>query len=389
MTQGTLLPNLSEVKLICLRPKDGAIQMDLQVCRTSSSCPVCGTSSDRVHSRYSRHLGDLPWERLPVRILLSTRKFFCTGRGCRRRIFTEPLPGVATRYARRTLRATEALNWITLALGGQAGARLARRLGLLASGSTLLRQVRRRPQRTMTSAPRVLGIDDWAWRKRHRYGTILCDLEAGKVIDLLPDRESETVAAWLREHPGTQIVSRDRASTYAEAARKAAPGTIQIADRWHLLSNLSDALRTALEPHRSVMTQAARACRALDLEERLTTAQIAATPNLTAKEKNRERRQRLYEQVKTLLDSGVSQSDVARQLDISLRSIQRWIQAGAFPERTPRRYPHSVDAYAGYLDKRLLQGCHNVSQLWRELRQQGYRGQLSSVWNWLPEASSK
>jgi transposase len=383
MIQGTLLPNPSEVRLVCLRPKDGAIQMELQVCRTFSACPLCGTSSRRVHSRYSRRLGDLPWERLPVRILLSTRKFFCTGHGCRRRIFTEPLPGIASRYGRRTLRAAEALDWITLALGGQAGARLAGRLGLLASGSTLLRQVRRRIQPTPASAPRVLGIDDWAWKKRHRYGTILCDLEAGKVIDLLSDRESETVAAWLREHPGTQIVSRDRASVYAEAARRAAPEAVQIADRWHLLNNLSEALRTALEPHRQVMTQAAKASQALDSREPLTTVEVPATATLTAKQKNRQRRHGLYEQMRALVDGGVDQSDVARQLDISLRTVQRWIQAGAFPERTPRRYPHSVDVYAGYLDKRLLQGCRNVSQLWREVRQQGYRGQLSSVWNWL------
>ncbi len=383
MTQGTLLPNPYEVKLICLRPKDGAIQMELQACRAFSACPLCGTPSGRVHSRYSRRLGDLPWERLPVRILLSTRKFFCTGDGCRRRIFTEPLPGVALRYARRTLRATEALNWITLALGGQAGARLAGRLGLLASGPTLLRQVRRRIQPCTVPAPRVLGIDDWAWKKRHRYGTILCDLEAGKVIDLLPDRESGTVAAWLREHPGTQIISRDRASAYAKAARRAAPEAIQIADRWHLLSNLSEALRTALEPHRRVMTQAARACHAVDLREQLMTDQVMSTPTSTAKQRNRERRHHLYKQVKALIDGGVSQSDAARQLGISLRTVQRWIQAGVFPERTPRCYPHSVDAYASYLDKRLLQGCRNVSQLWRELRQQGYRGQLSSVWHWL------
>jgi transposase len=383
MTQGTLLPNLFEVKLICLRPKDGAIQMELQACRSFSACPLCGTPSGRVHSRYLRRLGDLPWERLPVRILLSTRKFFCTGDGCRRRIFTEPLPGVASRYARRTLRATEALNWITLALGGQAGARLAGRLGLLTSGSTLLRQLRRRIPPCTVSAPRVLGIDDWAWKKRHRYGTILCDLEAGKVIDLLPDRESETVAAWLREHPGTQIISRDRASAYAEAARRAAPEAVQIADRWHLLSNLSDALRTALEPHRRVMTQAARASQDADLREPLTTDQVMAIPTPTAKQRNRERRHGLYQQVKVLVDGGMSQSDAARQLGISLRTVQRWIQAGVFPERTPRCYPHSVNAYADYLDKRLLQGCRNVSQLWRELRQQGYRGQLSNVWHWL------
>jgi transposase len=136
---------------------------------------------------------------------------------------------------------------------------MARRLGLLIDGSTLLRQVRRRVQPVSVSAPRVLGVDDWAWKKGHRYGTILCDLEAGRVVDLLPDREAGTVAAWLQEHPGTEIISRDRASAYAKAAHKAAPHAVQIADRWHLLRNLSEALRNALEPHRRIMMQAAQA----------------------------------------------------------------------------------------------------------------------------------
>jgi hypothetical protein len=137
------------------------------------------------------------------------------------------------------------------------------------------------------------------------------------------------------------------------------------------------------EPHRRVMTQAARVCQAVDLRAPLSTDQVMATPASTAKERNRERRHGLYKQVEVLVDGGMSQSDAARRLGISLRTVQRWIQAGVFPERTPRCYPHAVNAYAGYLDKRLLQGCRNVSQLWRELRQHGYRGQLSSVWHWL------
>ena len=118
-------------------------------------------------------------------------------------------------------------------------------IGLLACRSTLLRSLRHRMQPIAVTAPRVLGIDDWAWRKAHRYGTILCDLEAGKVVDLLPDREAATVAAWLQDHPGTEIVSRDRASAYAEATRRAAPQAVQIADRWHHMRNMSEALRTA------------------------------------------------------------------------------------------------------------------------------------------------
>jgi hypothetical protein len=159
-----------------------------------------------------------------VVILLHARKFFCVGDSCRRKIFTEPLLGTVACYARRSCRSSEALHWLPLALGGRAGARLARRLGLLACRSTLLRSLRHRKQPTAVTAPRVLGIDDWAWRKAHRYGTILCDLEAGKVVDLIPDREAATVAAWLQDHPGTEIVSGDRPvlmpSPHAEPLRK-------------------------------------------------------------------------------------------------------------------------------------------------------------------------
>lgn len=360
MSQGTLLPNLSEVKLVCLRPQDGVIQMELLACRLFSVCPACGKVSHRVHSRYNRKLGDLPWEGLPVRIVLRARRFFCTGEACPRRIFTELLPGTTSRYARRTQRATEALDWVTLALGGQAGARLACRLGLLASGSTLLRQLRRRVRPTSVRAPRVLGIDDWAWKKAHRYGTTLCDLEAGGVVDLLPDREAATVAAWLGDHPGTEIVSRDRASSYAEATRRAVPRPVQVADRWHLLRNLSEALRTALEPHHRLLREAAK-------EGVQPSFSSPAPPRLveplSRPQKNRERRHNLYQQMRSPADAGVNQSDIARQIDISLRTVQRWTRAGVFPERTPRSFPHSVDAFADYLNQRLGQGCRNVSQL--------------------------
>ena len=386
MAVGALLPSLSEVKLVCLRAQGGGIQMEVETCREFASCPLCGRLSRRVHSRYSRRFGDLPWEGKYVRILLRTRRFFCADETCRRRIFTESLPGTVRRYARRTQRAVEAMDWITHALGGQAGARLARRLGLLASGSTLLRQLRRHTRPTPVIAPRVLGIDDWAWRKAHRYGTILCDLEAGKVVDLLPDRQAETVAGWLREHPGTEIVSRDRASAYAEAARRADPQPVQVADRWHLLRNLSDALRNALEPHHRLLRQAAKDSVQIPFVSAIPPIHVE-TPSMT--QRNRERRHDLYKQLRVLAAAGTSQSDIARQLDISLRTVQRWMHAGAFPERTVRRYPHSVDAYGAYLDNRWKQGCRNVSQLWRELRQHGYRGQLSSVWNWLQKHRSE
>ena len=385
MVQGTLLPNPTEVKLVSLRPKAGAIEMHLRACRSDAVCPSCNTSSSRVHSRYVRVLGDLPWEGLPVRIVLETRRFFCRELACARRIFTEPLPGTARRYARHSARLSEALHWVTLSLGGAAGARLAHRLGLLVSGSSLLRHLRRRTRTTPLEAPRVLGIDDWAWRKGHRYGTILCDLEQRRVIDLLPDREAGTVARWLEQHPGTEIVSRDRASSYAEAARRSAPRAVQVADRWHLLRNLSEALRRALEPHSTLLRQAATEVQKVAIAGCSTAAALpsAITHEAAGREQNRARRYSLYRQMKSLADAGVTHTEIARQLGVSLRTVQRWTAAGTFPERTARSYPHSVEPYVRYLEQRLQQGCSNVSQLWRELRQRGYRGQLGSVWNWL------
>jgi transposase len=327
----------------------------------SSACPACGTFSSRVHSRYLRKLRDLPWEKLSVVVILETRKFFCSEASCRRTIFTEQLPRTVARYSRHIFRLAEALNWITLAAGGQAGSRLAQRLGLLASGSTLRRQVRRRIRTKSAHVPRVLGSDDWAWRKGHRYGTILCDLEKHRVIDLLPDREADTVAAWLKQHPGVEIISRDRGGIYAEAARRAAPQAIQVADRWHLLSNMSEALRIALESHRRVMTEVSKASSNETTTEVSNLTEPDHRPSI--KKQTRQRRYDLYRQVRGLLDASVSQSDVARQLDISLRTVQRWVRVGAFPERTPRHYPHSAEPYDDYLNQRLREGCRNVTQL--------------------------
>ena len=170
MIQGRLIPSSAGVELICLRPKAGLIHVELRACQAVSFCPSCGSRSSRVHSRYWRTLADLPWEGIPVQISLRARKFFCVDKLCTRRIFTEPLPGMAQRYARRSCRASVALSWVTLALGGRAGARLARKLGLLASRTTLLHELRRRLSSSAPASPRVLGIDEWAWKKGHRYG---------------------------------------------------------------------------------------------------------------------------------------------------------------------------------------------------------------------------
>jgi transposase len=256
MQASTLLPDVTEVALESIRSDRSMIRLLVHVARPEAACPLCSQSSTRVHSRYERKLADLPWYGVPVQVILHTRRFFCRTAGCSQRVFTERLPHTVSPYARRTKRLSQAMEWFTLALGGEAGARLARRVGVLTSGDTLIRQLRHRSLVTSTT-PRMLGIDDWAWRKGQRYGTILCDLERHKVIDLLPDRSVDSVKAWLDSHPGIEIVSRDRASAYAEAARGSAPEAIQVADRWHLLRNLSEALHRILQSKHAVLSQAA------------------------------------------------------------------------------------------------------------------------------------
>ena len=224
----------------------------------TAACPRCGSDTRRVHSRYTRRLDDLPCLGRRVRLQLAVRRFVCPQSDCPRRIFAERLPGFAAPWARTTDRLRQTQTDIGSSLGGEAGSRLAARMAMTTSPDTLLRRVKRLKNEP-AGPPRVVGIDDWAWRKGQRYGTIVVDLERSDVIDLLPDRDAETVAAWLKAHPGVEVVSRDRSATYAQAATEGASQAEQVADRWHLLKNLREAVERVLERHSAVIDAALKA----------------------------------------------------------------------------------------------------------------------------------
>lgn len=237
-----LLPHLAACGITDATVDDGHLILELVPKGKTAHCPLCDRRSRRIHSRYIRAVRDLPCCGVPVLLRLHARRFFCRNRRCTRRIFCERVPTLVRARCRQTDQLTQALTEIGFALGGEAGSRLAAVLAMGASSAHLLRLLRRSPL-PVTEPVRVLGVDDWAKRKGRSYGTILVDLERHCPIDLLSDRTSETLATWLKDHAGIEILSRDRGKDYAEGGREGAPEAIQVADRWHLFKSATRWLR--------------------------------------------------------------------------------------------------------------------------------------------------
>ena len=351
----------------------------------TAACPLCRRSSRRVHSHYVRRLGDLPWQGRVGQLHLQVRRFRCAASECPRRVFAERLPAVALPRVRRTARLAEAQRRIALSAGGEAGARLAARLAMPVSGDTLVRLIRA-ASLPDTPTPRVIGIDDWAWRRGQRYGTIIVDLERNRPIDLLPDRQGDTVAAWLKAHPGVEIVARDRAGAYADGVRQGAPEAIQVVDRWHLLRNLGEALAKALDRHHRDL----RAATTVAADVTVVTG-VAASPSMTPAAPAIERlpterhsiRQARFDEATALHSKGWPLKRIARTLGINRKTVRGWLRSGELPIWVQRSRGSAVDAHAQYLHQRWDEGCHNAARLWRELQARGFCGQLRTVQRWV------
>jgi len=310
-----------------------------------------------------------------------------------------PVPTVVAPYARRTTRLSAVVEASALALGGEGGARILAALGLAFSPDTLLNCIRgaRRP---VASAPRVIGIDDWSWRRGHRFGTIIVDLERHAVVDLLPDRAVESTVAWLQEHPEVATIARDRAGVYAEAASKGAPQAVQVADRWHLLHNLTEVLEDFLLHKRATLPAAADAavpdaCRTTTAVEVAAPTEARTPGQLTPprprhnqerlEEASRRRHARVVEQyaaIRRLHAAGADVADIARRVGTSRRTVYRYRDLPEPPE--PKR-PHRparqrvLTPYEPYVLRHWQEGCHNGMRLYREIREQGYAYGASNV----------
>jgi transposase len=370
-------PNLLHLERVSSEPD--RITLIVKTKSKQALCPQCHSPSAYLHSQYVRRLADLPWFGIGVRVEVHARRLYCRHMECPQRIFCERIPTFVAPYARRTLSLNEALRLIGLAVGGEAGSRLAIALGMKVSPDTIIQRIRQ-IQLLTPPAPEVFGVDDWAKHKGQSYGTILVDLERRSTIDLLPDREASSLATWLKQNPGVKFISRDRAGAYADGARQGAPSAIQIADRWHLLANMTAAVERFLNTKHSCLRHAVgRVNKTAGAAEEFR-AGVADMKRPSKLELWNERRRARHEQAHTLHRQGASIRAISRELRMHRRTVRMMLKVETCPERSgPSKRQSRIDRHLEYLSRRWAEGCHNSAQLHREIRSKGYRGSESSV----------
>jgi transposase len=354
----------------------------------SMPCPECHQPSARIHGHYQRTVADLPCAGRNVILALTVRKFVCTTPNCPRKIFTERLRGLVESYARMTSRLIALVQALGLAAGGQMGTRLADRVAIATTPPTLLRHLMQLPS-PVARVVRVLGVDDFAWKKRHRYGTLLVDLERHKIVEVLADRESATLEQWLRAHPEVKVVSRDRGKEYTKAATQAAPQAQQVVDRFHLVRNLAEVLEKILAHCRAEIRQADSDQPPLEkaAEETPRPLPTAATWQQRtpahvelAHQARQASRDDRFRQILELRAHGLTQAAIAKRIGMSERAVRSWLKRGAAPTWKRQFRRRSVfDPYAQYVLQRWQAGIHEAKQLYEEIRAQGFAGTVRIV----------
>ena len=338
-------------------------------------CPTCGTAGSRVHSRYLRTVADLTCVGQRLRLKLLVRKWICPLDSCPQRIFAEQFAGVARRYARMTDRLIKALQSMGVTTNGADGACLSSSLAMPTTPKTLIRHVLELPL-PKESSVRIAGIDEWAWKKGARYGTILVDLEHRRIADLLPERSVESSTAWFKKHTEVQIVSRDRGKIFRAAADAGAPQAKQVVDRFHLQKNFAEALEKFFGHHKRLLKSAAH-----QLAGKTLAPQVAVTRQTEQERKDRQtERVRRHKKIWKLYRAGYRKEDIAQMVGIGSRSVYRALEHEQPPTRHRRHWTHhKADPYVPDLIKRWNDGCHTARAFYAEIVAQGYTGSLRAI----------
>lgn len=353
----------------------------------TARCPSCGHIATRIHSYYLRSPYDLPSSGLSVHLNLRVRRFRCQHEDCPRQTFAERLPELVAVSAQRTVRLTRLLHAFSLALSGEAGARLLADVGVLSSADTLLRLVKGSPL-PMAETPDAIGVDDFALRRGQIYGTIIVDLSTHRPIALLPERTAETLSQWLVEHPGVKFISRDRSSEYMRGAAEGAPQAQQVLDRWHVLKNVREVVQRIVSRNHAALKQRQKDA---GIIVRARYKKKRSSSEIAASQVARLRHQAWYEEVVELYRQGKSIAAIAQHLRMSPTTVRKFVYAGAFPERSAHRSRRIVrlEPYLPYSEQRVQQGCENASLLWQEICQQGFTHGYKMVNTWLREYLGK
>jgi transposase len=349
------------------------LTLSLVATASTAMCPLCEEASQHIRSSYTRHVADVPYAGRQVQLILRVRKFRCDTTDCPRRIFVERLTPFIEPWARMTKRLSQTIEAIGLATSGELGSRFSPRLGIVTSPTTILRRTMSLPAQQSEQVSR-LGIDDWSFRRGRQCGTILVNLSTHEIIDLLPDRETETAQSWMQAHPEIDLVSRDRGKDYAAAARKGAPQARQVVDRFHLTDNLRDFVEEILARCRTEIGQASMTpvseMRAQETEDDI--EQVSVRPFWSAEDaplagsahlaRHAQRLDR-YQQLIHLREEGFTQKEIAQRLGMGVRTVRHWLTRG-IPYASPelrRKRSRGFDPYAAYVRERFLQGSRNVA----------------------------
>ena len=354
-----------------------------------SVCPGCGARSKSRHSTYWRTLRDLSAQGAPLVINARLGRWRCRNQLSDRRIFTERVPSLASPFARRTVRLSEIVRLIGHNAGGRPSERLMKRLGMPVSDTTILAGLRkyagaRSETGSLASSVRVAGVDDWAWRKGHKYGTIIVDLERRAVVDVLADRSTATMTNWFRDHPNVDVVSRDRAGLYAEAAREGAPQAKQVADRFHLMQNFCETVERQLGGYEAPIRDfrisggGNQALPALPARSDRRSDAVART-RLIRRDRQAVRQQ-IFNEIRALFEGGNAIGEIARKLGLGRRRVERWVRRIDVPDHNTMASTPSSPAYFGVLlERRWAEGITKVRHLFEEIRRRGYTGSFSHL----------
>ena len=341
--------------------------IEVEASHPTSCCPLCAQPAYSIKTHYRRVLRDAPCAGRQVHLVLTVRKCYCRNPSCSQKVCTERLPAFVEPWARMTIRCCQHITSIGLATCGKGGARLAARLGIQTTRPTILRHIMSLPDVAASSVV-YLGIDDFAFRRGYRFGTILVNLESHRVVDLLPDRLAETAAQWMRQQPDLAVVSRDRGGEYASAAREGAPQAIQCADRFHIVKNLTEAVQVLLARCQAeILAEKKPDEPSLDEQNKpIISIEEWRPPEPAHVEKvrlaRRAGRYARYQQVVELDRQGMATKEIAGRLGMSDRTVRDWLKQGAFPEAQKRRKRQSsFDPFAAYVLKRWQDGERNVA----------------------------